>query len=208
MARRRCSPWPGRSGAVERAQTTLQASSPPYRPSAPKNERKEVGNVATEYSSELGATPASDSRRTVASHLGRAHAGAYRSDGECAGALGGELEALVRSAASGGAFSGNGARRSCCCCAARAERGGRGTRDRMDGVAWEPGPASRPGGWRWPAAARPSPAYGRHVADARWDEAGAAHAGDRGGGGRPGRSLGRKGGGVGPVAPVPFSIIF
>ena len=27
-------------------------------------------------------------------------------------------------------------------------------------------------GWRWPAAARPSPAYGRHVAVAGWDEAG------------------------------------
>jgi len=86
-----------------------------------------------EHSGELGATPASDSRRTAASHLGRAHAGAYRSDSECTGALGGELEALVRSAASGGAFSGNGARRNCCCCTTRAEGGGRGAGDRMDG---------------------------------------------------------------------------
>jgi len=163
-------------------------------------------SVAAEHSGELGATPASDSRRTAASHLGRAHAGAYRSDGECTGALGGELEALVRSAASGGAFSGNGARRDCCCCAARAEGEARAI-EWMEGF-WGRGSASQPGGWRRPATARPTTAYGRHVAVAGWSEAG-VHARERGGGGgRPGCWLGRKGGGVGPVAPVPFSIFF
>ena len=62
-----------------------------------------------ELSGEVGATPMSDSRRTATSHLRRVHAGAYRDDGECAGALGVEVGALVRPAASGGAFSGNGA---------------------------------------------------------------------------------------------------
>ena len=51
-----------------------------------------------------------------------------------------------------------------------------------------------------------TPAYGRHVAGAGRSEAGAARGGERGGGGRPGRYLGRKGGGVGPAAPAPFSI--
>ena len=37
------------------------------------------------------------------------------------------------------------------------------------------------GGWRWPAAARPTPAYGRHVAVAGWGEAGAARGRERGG---------------------------
>ena len=135
VAQRRCSPWPGHSGAVESAQTTLRASSPHDRPSASKHERKRqdfARSVAVEHSGEVGATPASDSRRTAASHLGRAHAGAYRGDGECAGALGVEVEALVRSAASGGAFSNNGARRDCCCCCC-ADRGRRERRGRQNG---------------------------------------------------------------------------
>jgi len=74
----------------------------------------------------------------------------------------------------------------------------------------------RPGGsGRRPDQVKPvgrgastTPAYGRHVAGAGWSEAGAARAGERGGGGRPGRCLGRKGGGVGPAAPAPFSIFF
>ena len=70
---------------------------------------------------------------------------------------------------------------------------------------WSGGVGRRPdqGGWRWSAAARPTPAYGRHVAVAGWGEAGATRGRERGGGGRPGRWLGRKGGGVGPAAPVP-----
>ena len=91
----------------------------------------------------------------------------------------------MRSAASDGAFSGNGARRK--------EKEGAG--DRTEVMAWEPEPASRPGGvWR-PAAARPMPAYGRHVAGAGWSEAGSARAGERGGGAGRAAQLGRKGGG-------------
>jgi len=74
--------------------------------------------------------------------------------------------------------------------AARAEGEGRGAGDRMEGGLWGRGSASRPGGWRWPAAARPTPAYGRHVAVAGWGEAGAAHGRERGGVGRPGCWLG------------------
>jgi hypothetical protein len=116
-----------------------------------RTSEKRQGNarsVAAEYSGELGVTPASDSRRSTDSHLGRTFARAYPSDGECPGALGVELEALVWPATSGGALSGNGARRSGCCCAVRAEEEGEGGRggDRMEGVAWEPAPASRPGG--------------------------------------------------------------
>jgi len=74
----------------------------------------------------------------------------------------------------------------------------------------------RPGGsGRCPDKVKPvgrdastTPAYGRHVAGAGWSEAGAARAGERGGGGRLGCWLDRKGGGVGPAAPVPFSIFF
>ena len=116
-----------------------------------RTSEKTQGNArsaAAEYSGELGVTPASDSRRSTDSHLGRTFARAYPSDGECPGALGVELEALVWPATSGGALSGNGARRSGCCCAVRAEEEGEGGRggDRMEGVAWEPAPASRPGG--------------------------------------------------------------
>ena len=148
----------------------------------------------------------SDSRRTAASHLGRAYARAYRGDGERAGVLGVEFGALVRPAASDGAFSGN--RAAGAAAAVRTEEGGRGAGNRMEGVVSGRGSASRPGGWRWSAAARPTPTYGRHVAVAGWGEAGAARGREGGGGGRPGRWLGRKGGGVGPAAPVPFSIFF
>jgi len=79
--------------------------------------------------------------------------------------------------------------------AARAEGGGRDAGNRMERGFWGRGSASRPGGWRWPAAARPTPAYGRHVAGAGWSEAGAARAGERGGGAGCAVQLGRKGGG-------------
>ena len=111
----------------------------------------------------------------------------------------------MRPVASGGAYSGNGARRNCCCCCCanggRRERRGRQNGMRVLGA--RVGVPTR--GWRWPAAALPTPAYGRHVAVAGWGEAGAALGRERGGGGRPGCWLGRKGGGVGPAAPVPFS---
>jgi len=111
-ARRRCSPWPGRSGAVERANDPLEL---PHLTTDLAHQRTSekrqdtARSVMAEHSGDVRATSASDSWRTAASHLGRAHAGAYRGDGECAGALGVELEALVRPAASGGACSGNGA---------------------------------------------------------------------------------------------------
>ena len=169
-ARRRCSPWPGRSGAVERAQTTLRASSPHYRPSAPKNERKEAGYSKIRH----GA----------------------------AGALGFELGALVRLAASGGACSGNGARRNCCCCASGGRRKRRGRQNGGRVLGARVGVPTR--GWRWPAAARPTPAYGRHVAGAGWSEAGAARAGERGGGAGRVVQLGRKGGGSAQQRLSPF----
>jgi len=43
-ARRRCSPWPGRSGAVERAQKLLRASPSSYGPNALKSERNKAGH--------------------------------------------------------------------------------------------------------------------------------------------------------------------
>jgi len=128
-ARRRCSPWPGYSGAVERAQMLLRASSSHNGPNAPKSEQKEA-----ESSGEVGATPASDSRRTTASHLGRAYATAYRGEGECDGGLGVEVEALARAAVSGGAFSGDGAGGAATAAAALADRGRRegGAGDRVE----------------------------------------------------------------------------
>jgi hypothetical protein len=101
-----------------------------------RTSEKTQGNArsaAAEYSGELGVTPASDSRRSTDSHLGRTFARAYPSDGECPGALGVELEALVWPATSGGALSGNGARRSGCCCAVRAEEEGEGGRGGQNG---------------------------------------------------------------------------
>jgi len=64
----------------------------------------------------VGATPVSDSRCTAASRLGRAYAGAYHGDGECAGVLGVEFGALVPPAASG---------RAAAAAAAQTEEGGR-----------------------------------------------------------------------------------
>jgi len=90
----------------------------------------------------------------------------------------------------------------------RVEGRGRDAGDRMDGglLGARVGVPTR--GWRWPATARSSPAYGRHVADAGWDEAGVRVREREGeGGGRPGHGLGRKGGGVGPAAPAPFSFL-
>ena len=59
---------------------------------------------AAELSGVVGATLASDSRRTTGSHLGRAFAGAYRGDDECAGGLGVEVGALAWPAVSSGAL--------------------------------------------------------------------------------------------------------
>jgi len=88
--------------------------------------------------------------------------------------------------------------------AARAEGGGRDAGDRMEVGFWGRGLASRPGGWRWPAAACPTPAYGRHVAGAGWSEAGAARAGERGGGAGRAVQLGRKGGASAQQRLFPF----
>ena len=76
-------------------------------------------------------------------------------------------------------------------------------RDRVEGMAWEPEPASRPGG----VGGRPRRAPHRHTS-ATWPTLAGTRrvrARERGGGGsRPGRSQGQKGGGVGPAAPAPF----
>jgi len=58
---------------------------------------------AAELSGEVGATLTSDSRRSTGSHLGRAFAGAYLDDGECAGGFGVEIRALEWPAVSSGA---------------------------------------------------------------------------------------------------------
>jgi len=137
-------------------------------------------SVTAEHSGEIGATLASDSRRTAASHLGRAYAGAYRGDGECAGALGVELEALLRPAASGGACSGNGARRNCCCywCTGggRRERRGRQNGGRVLGA--RVGVPTRGGGGGRPRRAqrRRTAATWPSLNGARW----APRAGERG----------------------------
>jgi len=151
-------------------------------------------SVAAELSGEVEATSASDSRRTTASHLGRAYAGAYRGDDECAGVFGVEVGALVQPAASGGAFSGNcagGDAAAMCADGGRRER--RGLHNGGSGLGARGGVPTRGRGWS--AAARPTPAYGRHVAVVEWGEVGAARGRERGGGGRPGCWLGRKGGG-------------
>ena len=166
-------------------------------------------STAAEYSGELGVTPASDSRRSTDSHLGRTFARAYPSDGECPGALGVELEALVWPATSGGALSGNGARRSGCCGAVRAEEEGEGGRggDRMEGVAWEPAPASRPGG----VGGRPRRVQRRRTA-ATWPAPGGARrvrAREGEGEGRQAGSLaGPKGKRGWPSSACPFLFFF
>ena len=112
-------------------------------------------------------------------------------------------------ATSGGALSGNGARRSGCCCAVRAEEEGEGGRggDRMEGVVWEPAPASRPGvleAGRGASNAGVRPPRGR-----RRVERGGRRARERERRGRQaGLLAGPKGRRVGPAAPVPFSIFF
>jgi len=148
-----------------------------------------------ELSGEVGATPASDSRRTMGSHHGRAFGGAYRGDDECAGGLGAEVGALAWPAVSSGVSPAMARWRSCYgCCYACGRRKKRGRSGRQSGVAWGRGAASRLGEGG-SAAARPTPAYGRHVAGAGWSEAGAARG--RESGGEAGRAvwLGQKGGG-------------
>ena len=160
-------------------------------------------SVAAEHSGDVGATPASDSRCTAASHLGRAYAGAYRGDGECAGALGFELGALVWPAASGGACSGNGAWRNCCCCCA--SRGRRERRGRQNG--------GRVLGVRVGVPTRGVEVAGRGASNAGVRPPRGRRRVERGGRrahGREGRGsglrcpAGPKGRRVGPAAPVPF----
>jgi len=162
-----------------------------------------------ELSGEVGATPASDSRRTNASHLGRAYAGAYRGDGECAGDLGVEVGALVRPAASGGAFSGNGVGGAAAATAARAD-GGR--RERARTTEWRERLGTRGG-----VPTRGEGVVGRGVPNAglrpprgrRGMGQGGRRARERERRGRQaGLLAGPKGRRVGPAAPVPFSIFF
>ena len=82
----------------------------------------------------------------------------------------------------------------------------RGRQDGRNGLGASAGVPTR-GGWR-PAAARPTPAYGRHVAGAGWSEAGAARAGERGGGAGRAVQLGQKGGGSAQQRLPPFPFFF
>jgi hypothetical protein len=95
--------------------------------------------------------------------------------------------------------------------AARCERreegeGGRGGQNGGNGLGAQADVPTR-GGWR-PAAARPTPAYGRHVAGAGWSKAGAARAGERGGGAGRAAQLGQKGGGSAQQRLPPFLFFF
>ena len=97
--------------------------------------------------------------------------------------------------------------------AARCERR-RKEKEGAGETGWREWPGSlrrRPdqGGWR-PAAARPTPAYGRHVAGAGWSKAGAVCAGERGGGAGRAAQLGQKGGGLAQqrLPPFPFFLKF
>ena len=147
-----------------------------------------------ELSGEVGATPASDSRRAAASHLGRACAEAYRDKDECNGELGSEIGALAWPAVSGGNAA----------AAALTSRGRRGERSGGDRV--EPGDAGRrpdlvKAGRPWrvhDAGVRP-PRGRRRV------ERGGRRAPEREGGETGPRCLARpKGRRVGPAAPAPF----
>jgi len=105
-ARRRCSPWPA---APVRYNTGKASSELPRRTTdltrqkASETGQKRARFDAAELSGEVGATPTSDSRRSMGSHLGRTFAGAYRDDGECSGSFGVEVGALVWPAVSSGA---------------------------------------------------------------------------------------------------------
>jgi len=57
--------------------------------------QKRVRFNTTDLSGEVGVTPTSDSRCTVASHPGRTGAKAYRGEGECGGGFGAEDRPLA-----------------------------------------------------------------------------------------------------------------
>jgi len=99
-------------------------------------------SVAAEHSGEVGATPANDSWCTAASHLGRVHAGAYRGDGECAGALGVELKLWCGRRRAAGLAPAMARGGTAAAATARTEGGGRGAGDRMEGGFWGRGSAS------------------------------------------------------------------
>jgi len=136
-----------------------------------------------EHSDEVGETPASDSRRAVVSHLGRACAEAYRGEDECSGGFGTEDRSLVWPAVSGGAL-----RRWHCggaaTAAALASGGSRGERggDRMEwpGGAGQRSDQLKAGRSRRVHDADVRPPRGRR----RVDEGGRPRAGERGRGNR------------------------
>jgi len=98
---------------------------------------------AVELSGKVGVTPASDSRHTTGSHLGRAFAGAYCGDGECTGGLGVEVGALAWPAVSSGALQ----RWRCsgaATAATLASGGGRREERATERVEWPGGAGRRP----------------------------------------------------------------
>jgi len=80
----------------------------------------------------------------MGSHLGRTFAGAYGDDGECSGGFGVEVGALAWPAVSSGAAPVMALRWSSTASVALASGGRRerGTGNRANGAAWEPGLAS------------------------------------------------------------------
>jgi len=91
-ARRRCSPWPGRSGAVERAGGSVEATPSSYGPNAPKSKRNEAETSKVRRGGVLRRGRKNSGERFTAclavSHLGRACAEAYRGEDQCSGELG------------------------------------------------------------------------------------------------------------------------
>ena len=177
----------------------------------PKTSEKRQGNVRSitaEYSDELGVTPASYSRRSTDSHLGRTLAQAYPNNGEGAGCFGVEFWSPEWPTVSSGAAPAMALRRSSAARLRSRAEGGRRRAWATGGREWPGSPSRRPdqgvleaGHGALLAGVRPP--RGRH-----WLGRGASARGREGRGSRPGRSLGRKGGGVGPAAPAPFHFVF
>ena len=203
-ARRRCSPWPGRSGAVERARGTVEASSSCYEPNALKIKRNEEetrrfrrgealrrgrANSGERFRVHGGLSPRLSVRRGLPR---RRRTRRWSRCGERAtNATCGERRSAGRQWRRSGAT------------AARAS--GEEERER-EGTEWRLGArgAVPTGVSRSASGASTTPAYGRHVAGVRWSKAG-AHVRERGGETGPGR----KGGGRRSSAcPLFFEFLF
>ena len=192
-ARRRCSPWPGHSGGVERARGIVRASSPRPEPNALKSKRNEaeIGGFRRGGALRRGrGTPSSDCGLADGFHLCRVCAGAYRGEGKDGGGLRAENGSQARPAASGGARPAMAPRRSLLL----------RLRSRA-GKEREQGGDSRPGGRVYDAGVRP-PRGRRQV------ERGGRVRARRGEGSQAARLNGPRGRQVGLAVPAPFLLFF